>query len=130
MFHWFSFSLRWLKYSWRSSAFSVLSCGKTARSSDIATKKDRSRHPLRVIACRLATYSYNTRMVKRTSPSDAHKISVAADLEELVQDKREGWRASGAKARRRQRRYKALLTQQLMKVGTHPVDDDPMDDDL
>jgi hypothetical protein len=48
MFHWFSFSLRWFGYSWRSSAFSVLSCGKTARSSDIAAKKDRSRHPLRV----------------------------------------------------------------------------------
>jgi len=80
--------------------------------------------------CRLAKDHYNLPMAKRTSPADAHKISVAADLEELVQDKREGWRASGAKARRRQRRYKALLTQQLMKVGTHPVDDDPMDDDL
>jgi len=67
-------------------------------------------------------------MVKRTSPSDAHKISVAADLEDLVQDKREGWRASGAKARRRQRRYKALLTQQLMTVGTNPAGDEPLDD--
>jgi hypothetical protein len=57
-------------------------------------------------------------MTKRTSPTDAAKISVAADLEDLVQDKREGWRASGAKARRRQRRYKALLTQQLLKLGT------------
>lgn len=56
-------------------------------------------------------------MARRTSPSDAKKISVAADLEEIVQDKREGWRASAAKARRRQRRYKALLTQQLMKLG-------------
>jgi hypothetical protein len=68
-------------------------------------------------------------MVKRTSPSDAQKISVAADLEELVQDKREGWRASGAKARRRQRRYKTLLTQQLMKMGTCPAGDGPLDDD-
>jgi hypothetical protein len=68
-------------------------------------------------------------MAKRTSPSDAQKISVAADLEELVQDKREGWRASGAKARRRQRRYKALLTQQLMKVGTCRAGDEPMDED-
>jgi len=82
-----------------------------------------------VIACRLATDSYNTPMVKRTSPSDEQKISVAADLEELVQDKREGWRASGAKARRRQRRYKALLTQQLMKVGTCPAGDEHMDKD-
>jgi hypothetical protein len=56
-------------------------------------------------------------MTKRTSPIDAGKISVAADLETLVQDKREGWRASGAKARRRQRRYKALLTQQLLRLG-------------
>lgn len=56
-------------------------------------------------------------MARRTSLSDATKISVAADLEEIVQDKREGWRAAAAKARRRQRRYKALLTQQLMKLG-------------
>lgn len=56
-------------------------------------------------------------MPKRTSPIDAGKISVAADLEELVQDKREGWRATGAKARRRQRRYKTLLTQHLLKLG-------------
>ena len=68
-------------------------------------------------------------MVKRTSPSDAQEISVAADLEELVQDKREGWRASGAKARRCQRRYKALLTQQLLKVGTNPAADEPLDED-
>jgi hypothetical protein len=82
-----------------------------------------------VIACSLATDSYNTPMVKRTSPSDAQKISVAADLEALVQDKREGWRVSGAKARRRQRRYKALLTQQLLKVGTNPSGDEPLDED-
>lgn len=68
-------------------------------------------------------------MVKRTSPSDAQKISVAADLEELVQDKRERWRASGAKARRRQRRYKALLTQQLMRVGTNPAGDESLGQD-
>ena len=67
-------------------------------------------------------------MVKRTSPSDAKKISVAADLEELVQDKREGWRASGVKARRRQRRYKALLTQQLLKM--EPTDPDDISLDL
>jgi hypothetical protein len=38
-------------------------------------------------------------MSKLTSPTDAGKISVAADLEVLVQDKRKDWRASGAKAR-------------------------------
>lgn len=62
-------------------------------------------------------------MVKRTSPNDAKKISVAADLEQLVQDKREGWRASDVKARRRQRRYKALLTQQLRKMQPTDADD-------
>ncbi|WP_368066582.1 hypothetical protein [Hyphomonas sp.] len=54
-------------------------------------------------------------MTKRTSPSDARNISSAADLEDLVEDKRADRRASGAKARRRQRRYKTLLTQQLIK---------------
>ena len=80
-------------------------------------------------ACRVAVDVYNQGMPKRTSPFDAGKISVAADLEDLVQDKREGWRASGAKARRRQRRYKALLTQQLMNVGTSADDDEPVDGD-
>ncbi len=84
---------------------------------------------LRAVACPLATDNYNVLMAKRTSPSDAQKISVAADLEELVQDKLEVWRASGAKARRRQRRYKALLTQQLMKVGTNPTGQKPLDED-
>jgi hypothetical protein len=69
-------------------------------------------------------------MPKRTSPSDAMKITVAADLEELVQDKREGWRASGAKARRRQRRYKSLLTQQLLRQGTAAAGEAALDDDV
>ena len=67
-------------------------------------------------------------MAKRTSPSDAGKILLAADLEDLVQDKREGWRASGAKARRRQRRYKAVLTQHLLKLGPTATDDAAPDD--
>ena len=67
-------------------------------------------------------------MPKRTSPTDAGKITVAADLEELVQDKREGWRASGAKASRRQRRYKALLTQQLLKQGPTAAGEAELDD--
>ena len=92
-------------------------------------KEDRCRQLCREVPCRRSKDHYNLPMAKRTSPSDAHKISVAADLEELVQDKRENWRASGAKARRRQRRYKALLTQQLMKVGTYPVDDEQIEDD-
>lgn len=72
---------------------------------------------------------YNLYMPKRTSPTDARKITVAADLEELVQDKREGWRASGAKARRRQRRYKALLTQQMLKLGPTAAGEATLDDD-
>lgn len=61
-------------------------------------------------------------MPRRTSPSDAGEIVIADDLQHVVHDKREGWRASGAKARRRQRRYENLLTQQLMRPGV--VDDD------
>lgn len=80
-------------------------------------------------ACHSARGIYNPCMAKRTSPTDAEKISVAADLEELVQDKREGWRASGAKARRRQRRYKALLTQHLLKLGPTAMDEGAFDDD-
>lgn len=63
------------------------------------------------------------RMSKRTSPADAEKISVAADLEDIVKDKRESWRASGAKSRRRQRRYKSLLTQQLLKLHLTDADE-------
>ncbi len=72
---------------------------------------------------------YNPLMPKRTSPIDAGKISVAADLEALVQDKREGWRSSGATARRRQRRYKALLTQQLLRLGPAAAGETALDDD-
>jgi hypothetical protein len=56
-------------------------------------------------------------MTKRTTPSDADRIVTAADLEEIVQDKRAAWRATDAKARRRQRRYKGLLTRQLLRGG-------------
>ena len=55
-------------------------------------------------------------MAKRTAPSDAEQISDAADLETLVEDKRANWRASGKKGRRRQRRYKNLLTYQLIRL--------------
>lgn len=56
-------------------------------------------------------------MPKRTYQKDAAQIEEAADLEEIVKDKRAEWRATGAKARRRQRCYKALLVQQLIKDG-------------
>jgi len=61
-------------------------------------------------------------MGKRTKPSDAEHIVEADDLQTIVKDKREGWRANGATARRRQRRYSELLTRQLIR-GTAAVDD-------
>ena len=66
-------------------------------------------------------------MPKRTSSLDAEAVETADDLELIVQDKREGWRASGAKARRRQRRYKNLLTRAL--VGMTPAAAAGDDDD-
>ncbi|MEM1105921.1 MAG: hypothetical protein AAGH87_05985 [Pseudomonadota bacterium] len=53
-------------------------------------------------------------MAKRTSKSDAQRVVDAGDLEDVVRDKRAGWRASGAKARRRQRRYKKLVLSQIV----------------
>jgi len=38
---------------------------------------------------------------------------MADDVDELVSDKRQGWRANAAKARRRQRRYKKRLTSEI-----------------
>ena len=45
-------------------------------------------------------------MARRTYESDGLIIETADDVDELVSDKRQGWRANAAKARRRQRRYK------------------------
>jgi hypothetical protein len=63
-------------------------------------------------------------MPKRTSPSDAERVIVADDLQRIVQDKREGWRANGAKARQRQRRYEKLLTRQLAGIRSGTLTDD------
>jgi hypothetical protein len=63
-------------------------------------------------------------MPKRTSPGDADDITQADDLQHIVHDKRAGWRANPAKARRRQRRYTGLLTRQLLKGGVPPDEDD------
>ena len=54
-------------------------------------------------------------MVRRTYESDATKIEDVNDLDDLVADKREAWRATSDKARRRQRRYKKRLTNRLVK---------------
>ena len=63
-------------------------------------------------------------MAKRTSPSDVEQVIVADDLQRVVQDKREGWRASGTKARQRQRRYEKLLTRQLRGISPGTIGDD------
>ena len=55
-------------------------------------------------------------MARRTREADAELIETADDLEELVQDKRESWRANASKARRRQRRYKNRLTNELARM--------------
>ena len=57
-------------------------------------------------------------MTKRTYEINADNIEVAQDLEEVVKDKRENWRANITKSRQRQRRYKKRLTKQLLKKYT------------
>jgi len=52
-------------------------------------------------------------MPRRTHLEDIAHVNDADDLETIVKDKREQWRANNAKARRRQRRYKNKLTQAL-----------------
>ncbi|MDG2443771.1 MAG: hypothetical protein P8M13_11025 [Luminiphilus sp.] len=52
-------------------------------------------------------------MSRRTYETDGTRAISADDLDELVIDKRQGWRATPAKARRRQRRYGKRLTKAL-----------------
>jgi hypothetical protein len=52
-------------------------------------------------------------MPRRTYEADGRRVEVADDLDDLVSDKREGWRATPAKARRRQRRYGKRLTKTI-----------------
>ena len=54
-------------------------------------------------------------MVRRTYESDAAKIESVDDIDELVTDQREAWRANFDKARRRQRRYTKRLTNRLIR---------------
>lgn len=53
-------------------------------------------------------------MPRRTYEREGQKIELADDVDELVSDKRAGWRANPAKARRRQRRYKKRLTNEIL----------------
>ena len=55
-------------------------------------------------------------MTLRTYQADAEHIETAHDLDDLVQDKREGWRANSSKAGRRQRSYKKRLTNELLRM--------------
>ena len=52
-------------------------------------------------------------MARRTYESDGLSVEIAGDVDELVSDKRRGWLANAAKARRRQRRYKKRLTNEI-----------------
>ena len=56
-------------------------------------------------------------MPKRTSLKDANRVESADDRDEVVQDKREGWRATAAKARRRQRRYTKRMTDEIARLA-------------
>ena len=53
---------------------------------------------------------------KRTYENNAIQIEIADDLETSVSDKRLGWRASPSKARRRQRRYKNRMINEILKI--------------
>lgn len=66
-------------------------------------------------------------MAKRTSPKDAERVTDADDLEEVVVDKRAGWRATAAKARRRQRRYSNSLTRELTRIAREGEDSAALD---
>ena len=55
-------------------------------------------------------------MTRRTYAADAEHIETADDLDDLLQDKREGWKANSSKARRSQRRYKKRLTNELLRT--------------
>ena len=53
---------------------------------------------------------------KRTYENNAIQIEIVDDLETLVSDKRLGLRASPSKARRRQRRYKNRMIDEILKI--------------
>lgn len=62
-------------------------------------------------------------MPKRTSLHDAKWVETADDLDDVVQDKREGWRATAAKARRRQRRYTKRMTNEIARLAQDGLDE-------
>ena len=70
--------------------------------------------PITCKSCNLPRQNYFLVMVRRTYESDAAKIEDVDDLDDLVADKREAWRATSDNARRRQRRYKKRLIKRLV----------------
>ena len=62
-------------------------------------------------------------MPKRTSLQDARWVETADDLVDVVQDKREGWRATAAKARRRQRRYTKRMPDEIARLAQDGADE-------
>lgn len=61
-------------------------------------------------------------MPRRTSLRDSNCVQCADDLDEVVQDKREGWRAIVAKTRRRQRRYTKRMADEIARLARDDTD--------
>ena len=61
-------------------------------------------------------------MSRRTYETDGYRVEVVEDLDALVSDKREHWRATPAKARRRQRRYGKRLTKTILHADVERYD--------
>ena len=53
-------------------------------------------------SCHRPPQNYLSSMIRRTYESDADKIDYVNDLDDLVADKREAWRATSDNARLRQ----------------------------
>ena len=68
-------------------------------------------------------------MPKRSSLKDAKRIEDADDLDAYIQDKREGWRATAAKARRRQRRYSKRMINEIARLAQDGAFSDDVFDD-
>ena len=68
---------------------------------------------------RYLTKTIATAMARRTYESDGLNVETADDVDELVADKRQGWRANAAKARRRQRRYKKHHSTRSLPIRYH-----------
>ena len=61
-------------------------------------------------------------MTRRTYESDGLNVETADDVDELVADKRQGWRTNAVKARRRQRRYKKRLTNEIRNQSGNTIE--------